>query len=701
MARPRSEDKRNAILDAATRVIAVEGVSAPTAKIAKLAQVAEGTLFTYFSNKDELLNELYLELKTQLRQTMAAEALKATKSLKATALHVWTHYVNWGVANPDERKVLAQLPYLPRTLGLMWNVAKPWTIAWIILLVVEGVLPAASVYLTKLVVDGLVKALKNGGSWPDVRSVLVLVAVLAGFMLLLEIVHGAIGWIRTVQAELLKDHITGLIHAKSASMDLAFYEFPDYYDHLHRARSEATYRPVALLENLGTLFQNSITIIAMGAILIPLGPWLSAALLLSTLPAFFVVVRYAVVQYQWRVRTTEDERRTVYYDWILTGAEAAPELRLFGLGKYFRSAYQDLRLRLRHERLSLARRQSLGELAAGIIALLITGAALVWMLWKAMHGLITLGDLALIYAAFNQGQRLMRTLLASVGQLYANSLFLGDLFEFLALEPRVREPSADEEKTLPGLYEEINFKQISFRYPESPRNALEDFNLRVSAGQVVAIVGPNGAGKSTLIKLLCRFYDPESGSIEIDGTDLRQVPTQQLRRLITVLFQQPFHYNVTVRENIAYSDLEREPAMNEIQAAVEAAGAEEIVAGLPQGYRSLLGRWFAGGTELSVGEWQRIALARAFLRPSELIVLDEPTSALDPKSEFEVFEQFRQLAAGRATLLISHRLSTVKMADRIYVLSGGRIVEYGTHEELVELGSDYASLYNTQAASYR
>ena len=594
------------------------------------------------------------------------------------------------------RNVLAQLPYLPRTLGLMWHVAKPWTVAWILLLVVEGVLPAASVYLTKLVVDGVVSALKGGGSWPDVRAVLVLFAVLAGLMLLLEVVHSAIGWIRTVQAELLKDHISGLIHAKSASMDLAFYEFPDYYDHLHRARSEATSRPVALLENLGSLFQNSITIIAMGAILIPLGPWLSVALLLSALPAFFVVVHFAVVQYQWRVRTTEDERRAGYYDWILTAGESAPELRLFGLAKYFRSAYQDLRTVLRRERLSLARRQSFGELAASVIALLITGAALVWMLWKAMRGLITLGDLALIYAAFNQGQRLMRTLLESVGQLYANSLFLGNLFEFLALEPLVIEPSVDQAKTPRGLHEEINFKQISFRSPESQRKALEDFNLRVPAGKVVAIVGPNGAGKSTLIKLLCRFYDPESGSIEIDGIDLKQIPTQELRRLVTVLFQQPFHYNDTVRENIGYGDLEREPTIDEIRAAVEAAGAEEIISRLPQGYDSLLGRWFAGGTELSVGEWQRIALARAFLRSAPIIILDEPTSALDPWAEADWLERFRRLAVGRTAIVITHRFTTAMHADVIHVMEAGRIVESGTHEDLLFQEGRYCESWKRQ-----
>ncbi len=594
------------------------------------------------------------------------------------------------------RKALAQLPYLLRALGLVWQVARGWTIAWFSLLAVQGLLPAASVYLTKLVVDGLVGALKNGGSWQDVRAVLILVAALAGVMLLMEVARGAIGWIRTVQAELLQDHINGLIHEKSAAADLAFYEFPDYYDHLHRARSEASYRPVALLENLGSLFQNGITLVAMGAILIPLGPWLSLALIISTLPAFFVVAHYALVQYQWRLRTTADDRRTWYYDWVLTAAEAAAELRLFGLAKHFRSAYQNLRRKLRLERLQLARRQSLAELGASVIALLITGAALVWMVWKAMKGFVTLGDLALIYAAFNQGQRLMRTLLESVGQLYANSLFLGNLFEFLALEPIIVEPAAEEAATPRDLREEISFHNVSFSYPQSERRALDDFSLTIPAGQIVALVGPNGAGKTTLVKLLCRFYDPMSGRIEIDGTNIKQIPTTCLRRLITVLFQQPFHYNATVGENISYGDLEHDPELSEIEFAARAAGAEEIIARLPEGYASILGRWFAGGTELSVGEWQRIALARAFLRQAPIIVLDEPTSALDPWAEADWLTRFRELAVGRTAIIITHRFTTAMHADIIHVMEHGRIIEAGSHYDLLDRDGLYADSWKRQ-----
>jgi len=582
------------------------------------------------------------------------------------------------------RKALAQLPNLPRALALVWQVARPWTTAWIVLLIVQGLLPAAIVYLTKLVVDGVVTR--------DVRLVLTRLLLLGALLLLMEVVRNAINWVRTVQAELLQDHITSLIQEKSVNADLAFYELSDYYDHLHRARAEARYRPVALLGNLGALLQNSITLVAMGAILIPLGPWLALALVVSTLPAFYVVLHYALAEYQWRQRTTADERRAWYYDWIMTTAEAAAEIRLFGLGRHFQSIYKGLRGRLRGERLHLTRRQGLAELVASLIALLIVGTAFGWMVWKALHGLVTLGELALIYAAFNQGQGLMRTLLENAGQLYGNSLFLGNLFEFLALQPVIADGQQRKEQVKAG----IEFKGVSFSYPDASGKALDDFTMTIPKGKIVAIVGPNGAGKSTLLKLLCRFYDPDDGRIEIDGLNLKEIAVDDLRQMITVLFQQPFHYNTTVHENVLYGDLNRQPSSLELSAAIEAAGAEEIVARLPQKEQTLLGRWFAGGTELSVGEWQRIALARAFLRRAPVIILDEPTSALDPWAEADWLERFRKLAAGRTSIIITHRFTTAMHADVIHVMGRGHIVESGSHQRLLEQSGLYAESWSRQ-----
>jgi ATP-binding cassette, subfamily B, bacterial len=603
------------------------------------------------------------------------------------------------------QKALAQLPHLPRALALLWQVGRPWTVAWILLLIVQGLLPAAAVYLTKLVVDGLMLASRRVGSWPAMRGVLLLVLVLGGVLLLMEVVRNAINWVRTVQAELLQDHITALIHEKSVTVDLAFYELADYYDHLHRARTEARYRPVALLGNLGALLQNSITLIAMGAILIPLGPWLAIALLLSTLPAFFVVVHYALAEYQWRLRTTTDDRRSWYYDWIMTTADAAAEIRLFGLGKYFQSHHKELRKRLRGERLSLTRRQSLAELAASLIALLIVGAAMLLMMWRALLGRVTLGELALVYAAFNQGQGLMRTLLENAGQLYGNSLFLGNLFDFLSL-PAERTAQFNGRAVLrgrPSLAPDIAFNNISFTYPDASTAALDNFTISIPRGKIIALVGPNGAGKTTLLKLLCRFYDPDSGSIEIDGENITNIPLDDLRRSITVLFQTPFHYNTTVRDNILYGDLTLEASDAELAAAIKAAGAEDIVSRLANREQTLLGRWFPGGTELSVGEWQRIALARAFLRRAPIIILDEPTSALDPWAEADWLERFRQLAVGRTSIIITHRFTTAMHADVIHVMDRGRIIESGSHQRLLEQDGLYAESWSRQnmlAADY-
>lgn len=605
-------------------------------------------------------------------------------------------FIDFSLLNVKLRKAVAQLPQFPKTIGLLWRAAKSWTVAWIVLLIVQGLLPAAAVYLTKLVVDGVVAGVNKGSTWPSVRQVLFTVVALAVVMIAQELVRGAISWVRTVQAELLQDHINDLIHQKSITADLAFYEFADYYDHLHRARREASYRPVALIENIGSLFQNGITLVAMGLILIPLGLWLTLALVLSTLPAFFVVVRYALVNYQWHSRITVEERRAWYYDQLMTRAENAAELRLFGLGELFHDSFRTLRTRLRTDRLQISRGHSVAELGATLIALLITGAAMAWMVWKAVNGIVSLGDLALMYVAFNQGQRLMRTLVENAGQLYGNSLFLESLFEFLAMQPIVKEADAALAKRLTTVEDQIRFRDVTFRYPDSENKALNDFDLTIPAGKVLAIVGPNGAGKSTLVKLLCRFYDVQQGAITIDDVDVKEMRFNDLRRLFTVLFQVPVHYNATVRENIQYGDLEHKPSDREIQAAIDAAGAQEIVGLLPNARDTLLGKLFAGGSELSVGEWQRIALARAFLRQAPVIILDEPTSALDPWAEADWLMRFRKLAAGKTAIIITHRFTTAMHADAIHVMKDGRIAESGTHIELIERNGMYAESWRRQ-----
>jgi len=566
----------------------------------------------------------------------------------------------------------------------VWGAARGWTIAWGALLVIQGLLPAATVCLSR----GLVNALAGR----ELHSTVRLAGAIGSVLLLTELLRGAIGWVRTVQSELVEDHIYSLIHEKSAAVDLAFYDLPEYYDHLHRARGEASYRPVELVENMGSVLQNGITLAAMVGILAPYGLWLPLALLTGTLPALYVVIRYTQIRHEFRQRTTADERRTWYYDSLLTGQESAAELRLFDLGRSFCNAFRALRAGLRGERLSMAREQALAQLTAAAAALAVAGGAMAWIGLRALRGQATLGDLALFYQAFSQGQGLMRTLLEGVGQIYSNCLFLGDLFEFLALQPRVADPVCPVR--LPFFMRQgIAFDHVSFRYPESDRFALRDFNLHLPAGRITAIVGANGAGKSTLIKLVCRFYDPVEGRVMLDGIDLREVRLEELRRAVTVLFQQPVHYSFTVAENIA---LAQGASMEEIHEAAEAAGAVAPIMGLKQGYRTLLGKWFENGEEMSVGEWQRIALARAFLRKAPVLLLDEPTSAMDSWAEADWVERLRENVRGRTVMMITHRFTTARWADSIHVMMDGRIVESGTHAELIEMNGLYSEAWERQ-----
>jgi ATP-binding cassette, subfamily B, bacterial len=591
--------------------------------------------------------------------------------------------------------LIAPVAYWPRALQLIWSAAPKWTTAWLSLLVVQGVLPTAQVYLTKVSIDSLIAAKNAHGSWPQLRRSLIWIIVTATVMLLTELVQGMIDWIKTAQSEYVQNHIKDQVHKQSTAVELSFYESPEYYDRLEQAQSEAGTRPLALLDNFGSVLQNGLTLIGMAVVLSLYGWWLPITLLVTALPAFYVVMRFDREHHKWWQKTTATRRHAQYYDLMLTSGSVAAELRLFGLGPTFQSFYQKLRLQMLTERLQRMRRQSLARFAANLMAFVVAGLVLGWIFWRAVNGFATLGDLALFYQAFSRGQGLMRTLLSSVGQVYANSLYLGNLFTFLDLKAS-HEPPSNPIPVPKRLQQGIEFKNVSFGYPGSERPALTNFNLKIPANRIIAIVGANGAGKSTLLKLLCHFYDPQKGRIEIDGIDVRDMAMEDLWRRITVLFQFPFPYYTTVARNIGLGDLTMEPSAEQIQNAARAAGAHRFISRLPQGYETQLGKWFTDGVELSGGEWQRLSMARAYIRQAPIILLDEPTSFMDSWDEADWFERFRSLAEGRTAIIITHRFTIAMRTDIIHVMADGEIVESGTHEELLTHDGLYAQSWEKQ-----
>lgn len=593
------------------------------------------------------------------------------------------------------RKIKSQFPYLLRVFTLIWNVSRGWTLTWLALLVWQGILPVAIVLLTRLIVDSLVVVLGTDPP-PGSQQVLILAVIGMGMVLFLqELLSSFSSYVRTGQSERVKDHINEIVFEKSSSVDLAFYDSPEYFDRLHRATFEAGSRPIAILEGTGSLLQSGITLISMGLVLVPYGWWLPVALVFSTAPALFVVLRHRQKFHRWSLETTKDERKSWYYHYTMTSRDTAPELRLFALGGYFRRNYSILREKLRTERLRLQRDQSLSETVAGLLALFITGLAMIWMISQILRGAYTLGDLALFYAAFNQGQKLMRTLLSQVGEIYSNSLFLSDLFQFLELEPKVLDPAEPLPVSMP-IQQGIRFREVWFSYPGKERSVLRGLDFEIPAGKTVAIVGMNGAGKSTLIKLLCRFYDPQMGAILIDGKDIRLFATDDLRRTITALFQEPVLFQETASTNITFGNIFHQPEPAKVIEAARMAGADSVLEKYPGQYETQLGLLFENGVELSVGEWQRIALARAFYRDSPVIVLDEPTSAMDPWAEADWLKRFRKYTSGRTAIMITHRFTTAAYADLIYVMEDGQIVESGDHQELLAKGGKYAGSWREQ-----
>ncbi len=589
---------------------------------------------------------------------------------------------------------------LDRAVRFVWQAGPGWTIASLALVILQGLLPLLTIYLMKLIVDAVAFGVHAPDKMSAFRHVALLIGI-AGVTALFNAFCGMIaGLVREAQSLAIIDHMYDILHAKSIAVDLEFYENPKYFDTLHRAQREGPYRPTQILDDLIQLGRNGISLLAMVGLLFSFHWGMAAILFAAAIPGLFVRMKYSGKLYRWQRGRTPTERKANYLNWMLTGSMHAKEIRLFNLGRIFMEKFNKFRKQLRGERIEITRKRSIADFLAqgtGTVAVFFSFG---FIAYRTVQGIITLGDLVMYFQAFQRGLNHLRDLLTGLAGLYENNLFLTNLYEFLDLEPTVQEPKHPIPFPRP-MRKGIVFNQVDFQYPIGNRQVLKGISFDISPGEVVAFVGENGAGKTTLIKLLCRLYDPRNGAITIDGIDLQAFSTISLRKEISVIFQDYAHYHMTARENIWYGNTTLPYMDNGIETAARYAGADTVISSLPRGYDTMLGKWFEDGEELSIGEWQKVALARAFLRDAQVIVLDEPTSAMDAKSEYEVFKGFRELLKGRTAVLISHRFSTVRMADRIFVFDNGKIKESGSHDELIRLGGDYARLFEKQAQHYR
>jgi ATP-binding cassette subfamily B protein len=604
----------------------------------------------------------------------------------------------WGERWQDIQSALRNIP---RAFLLVWNAHRPGTIAMGVLALLSAVLPASLAWVGKLVVDGIVQAIRSDA--PPLEG-LQTIAPLLLFGFVLVTLNAAISQGYSLLEHMLNARLSHTINEeiieKALALDLRYFEDATFYDKLQNARREADFRALSIVNNLFSLLQGVLILATFAALLLAVSPLVALILFGATLPSFIAQARYGGLYFRLLTWRAPEFRRMQYIEYLLTVDTTVKEVKLFGLGKPLLQRYQDMFWRFYHEDAALARRRSLISVLWGMLSTASFYGAYAWVAWRTISGAMTLGDLTLYLTLFQQSQSTFRGMISGVGQLYENGLFMENLFTFLKQQPQMQ--TAAEPRPLPRpIREGIEFRGVSFCYPNTRRMVLSDINLQIAPGEKLALVGANGAGKTTLIKLLTRLYDPTEGAILIDGVDLREYDLDDLRRGISVIFQDFVHYQATARENIGFGQVEHLHDDARIVAAGQRSGADSVIRRLPSGYDTMLGYWFENGYELSGGEWQKIALGRALVRNAEVLVLDEPTAALDAEREYEIFQRFRELTEGKTALLISHRFSTVRMADRIAVIQGQQLAELGTHHELLALNGIYARLFRMQAQGYQ
>jgi ATP-binding cassette subfamily B protein len=594
------------------------------------------------------------------------------------------------------RDRLRALRNMPPVLRILWESGRS-VVSWgLCLRLIVATLPFGIAKVAQFIITDIAGVLR-GTTLPANFWKLVLAEVVLNVSL--GLITRAIDYSDSLLANRYTQYVSVRVMEQAARLDLTTYEDPVFYDRLERARVQATDR-LAMIQQMGRLIQQIITTLVFSAALAWASPWLVLLLAIGVVPSFLGETHYAFLGYAKNFRQTPAKRQMDYLRQVAGSREGAKEVKLFGLNKFFTNRFQILANQIYREDVALSRSKLILGGLLGVIGTLGYYGAYVYVIWRTLHGAYDIGYFTFLTGAIQQASSNLQQVFSTASGIADQALFLTDLIAFFDMKSTVEtKPNALAAPT--KIQRGFEFRNVSFTYPGTERTVLKNFNLTLSPGERIALIGENGQGKTTVVKLITRLYDPTEGQILLDGVDLRDYSLEDLHRQIGVIFQDFMRFEMTARDNIAVGRVDQPYQQHDIEIAAQKSLADTVVAKLAGGYDQILGRRFEGGVELSGGEWQKIALARAYLRDAQLLILDEPTAALDARSELEVFERFAELTEGKMALLISHRFSTVRMADRIVVLEGGRLIEEGNHKELMERGEVYASMFEMQAASYR